>query len=193
MAELSVFIMFSNNIRILGHSGLVAKAAFDIAEKTGKIDPFAAYRYGLFHDVAKFCLPKDKMYRHPLLGYSLMKDSGHNDIAKICLTHSFPDKHASEYITFYCKGDVVEASAISQKLQDVEYDFAVQLIQLCDKISGSDKYLTIEQKRDFYFQKYGIVASCIDKAYDVFFEIKRMVDSLIGEDLYAFLKINVGM
>ncbi|MDR1207856.1 MAG: HD domain-containing protein [Holosporales bacterium] len=174
---------------MLGHSGLVARAAFCIAQKTGNMDPAFAHACGLFHDIAKLRLPKEKMYKHPLLGHAIMKDAGRPDIAKICLTHSFPNKNASEYILFYCKGDVVEAEAIRQKLKDVEYDFAVQLIQLCDKISGHDRYLTIEQKRAFYLKKYGFAADFIDRIYDDFFEIKRVVDSLIGEDLYAFLNI----
>jgi HD superfamily phosphodiesterase len=181
--------MFTDDVRTLEHSGLVARAAFSIANKTKKMDSALAYKYGLFHDVAKLRLPKDKMYKHPLLGHSLMEDAGMPDVAKICLTHSFPNKNADEYILFYCKGDVAEADAIHQELKDVDYDFAMQLIQLCDKISGHDRYLTIEQKRAFYFQKYGVAADFLDKAYDDFFEIKRMVDSLIGEDLYAFLKI----
>ncbi|MDR1908131.1 MAG: HD domain-containing protein [Holosporales bacterium] len=180
--------MYTNDIRLLGHSGMVAKAAAEIAKITGLVDPVLAYKYGLFHDIGKFYLSHEKRYKHPLLGYTIMNDSGKPDIAKICLTHPFPVNDI-EYITFYCHGDIVESQTIHKMLKEIEQDFAIKLIQFCDKISLEGSYVTLEQKFDWYVQKYGIKTDCVDKNYEQLFDIKKVIDSSIGEDVYKILGV----
>lgn len=179
--------MLPDDIRIFGHSGMVAMAAYAIAKKSGELDPLTAYSYGLFHDIGKLYLSREKRYRHPLLGYNIMMSQGRPDIAVICLTHPFPDKIAKEFISVYCDGDIVESNNIETKLQDIDYNFAIKLIQLCDKISGADRYMTIDQKAELYLQRYGPPPECVLKTYDEFLAVKRFIDSSIGEDVYALL------
>jgi putative nucleotidyltransferase with HDIG domain len=168
---------------------MVARAAYKIAVKAGLPDPELAYMCGLYHDVGKLYLSRDKKYRHPLLGHKIMNESGRPAVAKTCLTHPFPCID-EEYITFYCHGDIVESNNIRRLLEAQEFDIYDQLIQLCDKVSRVDSYVTVEHKFDLYAKKYQVFDAFIERSHMAFYDIKKMFDSLIGDDVYSFLGVS---
>ena len=70
----------------ISHSRNVANAAKKIGEKIG-MDGEKAYAYGLLHDIGRSLT--DGQFQHIIKGYELMMTYGYEDIARICLTHSF--------------------------------------------------------------------------------------------------------
>jgi HD superfamily phosphodiesterase len=72
------------------HCRSVAKAAEIIALNCG-LNPEKAYVFGLFHDIGYYGYKNGKGTTcHIYFGYQLMIDKGYEEIAKICLSHSFP-------------------------------------------------------------------------------------------------------
>jgi hypothetical protein len=135
----------------------VASAAGSIVTKSGIFDQKRAFLSGLFHDIGKFFVSETEKYKHPRIGYEIFKDS-HKELAKICISHPFPVFDNFEYIKYYCHDDTEEAEKIIEILNRIEEDdFYIQLIQYCDKITGIDRYMTIEEKFNWYVKKNGLI------------------------------------
>ena len=71
------------------HSENVAKAAEIIAEKCGG-NPEKAYVVGLLHDIGR--RTGIAAVRHIIDGYDFATENGWDEVARVCLTHSFPVK-----------------------------------------------------------------------------------------------------
>ncbi|MBR1479496.1 MAG: HDOD domain-containing protein [Alphaproteobacteria bacterium] len=175
------------NERTFDHSHTVARAAKVIAAQTSVLDPELAYLYGLMHDVGKFHLPPRESYKHPRVGYELLK-SPHSDIAAICISHPFPDFDARHHILQYCKNDEVEAAEVQKILQTVEENTYVELIQFCDKVSTIDGYISIEEKLKWYNETYGISLQELNAEYiKPLLHIKKKLEKLTNRDVYELL------
>ena len=113
------------------HSRVVARAAKAIALKC-HLDDEKAYIFGLLHDIGRYEGIRD--LHHIYAGYKLMIEKGYNDIARICLTHSFQYKNINAYSG---KNDCMkeEINEIRMALNSYKYDDYDKLIQLCDSIS----------------------------------------------------------
>ena len=96
------------------------------------MDGDRAYAMGLLHDIGRREGVMDM--KHIICGYRFMKAMGYVDIARICLTHSFPYKNIKSYNG---KNDCSEEETIFIKdfLEQREYDDYDRLIQLCDAVS----------------------------------------------------------
>ncbi len=81
------------------HSISVAKNARLIAEKTNIMDPDKAYVMGLMHDIGRRAGIKGIL--HIFDGYDYMISIGQEELAHICLTHSFPIKDINTYFGNY--------------------------------------------------------------------------------------------
>jgi hypothetical protein len=128
------------------------------------------------------------IYKHPRLGYDLLK-SEVIDIAEICISHSFPDFHSIDHILQYCRGDRAEAETVYNILQGVVRTDYVDLIQLCDKVSGISGYMTLDSKFDWYFST-GVPRSKLSDDYIATLNaIKSKFDSLTGMDVYEILGV----
>ena len=69
------------------HSYNVARVAEKIANECS-LDGNLAYIFGLLHDIGRY--EGITGLRHIYSGYKFLNEKGYNNIAKICLTHSFP-------------------------------------------------------------------------------------------------------
>jgi putative nucleotidyltransferase with HDIG domain len=76
------------------HCYNTARAAEVIAQNCG-LDSNLVYIYGLLHDIGRY--EGITYLRHIYSGYELMLEKGNKNIAKICLTHSFPFKDIEAY------------------------------------------------------------------------------------------------
>ena len=112
------------------HSLSVADNAKRIAQKAG-LNPENAYVMGLLHDIGRGAGVSG--IRHIFDGYDLTS-LGEPEIARICLTHSFPSKDIHTYIG---KIDCTQAQLtfLQDFLNSHPYDDYDRLIQLCDAIS----------------------------------------------------------
>jgi hypothetical protein len=139
------------------------------------------------HDVGKFHLTPPESYKHPRVGYKLLKDA-HPDIAAICISHPFPNFEAQEHVLQYCQNDETEAAEVQKILQTVEKNTYVELIQFCDKISTIDGYISVEEKLRWYNETYGISLKELTAEYaKPLLHIKEKLDTLAGRDVYELL------
>ena len=101
------------------HSRSVGQNARRIAEKIPWLNPDKAYVFGLMHDIGRrFGI---RQILHIFEGYEYMLALGHDDIARICLTHSFPLKNSDTYIGRYdCTSE--QKAFLEEFLQNTEYD-----------------------------------------------------------------------
>lgn len=178
------------NLNILSHSKTVANAAKLISQKTKILDPEKAYTYGLLHDIGKFYLAKNETYKHPRKGYELLRNN-YPKIADICISHAFPDFNSYKHILNFCKKDGIEAKHISNILKTVKKNDYIDLIQLCDKLSALNNYISIESKLDWYRNNYNISLNELNLCYlTPLKKLKSKFDLLSGCDVYNILKIS---
>jgi len=171
------------------HVHLVAQAARLIAERVPGMDTDKAYIFGLLHDYGKFCGDYfGKAYFHGLRGYQKMKELGHDDIAKINLTHSFFEKDFPVEEYAYHKADTQKVKEIMQGLEFDDYD---RLIQLSDLLVNNQTggFNRIEEKmarlkKNYNFSDY-IEKRVIKKAE----ETKAYFEQKCGCDIYKLLGI----
>ena len=78
------------------HSRVAAHCAEKIAQCCGDLDADKAYILGLLHDIGrKFGV---RHLGHVSDGYSYMRSLGYDEVARVCLTHSFHNLTTDEYI-----------------------------------------------------------------------------------------------
>lgn len=133
------------------HSLTAAHCAKKIAEAC-QMDSEKAYILGLLHDIGrKFGV---RHLGHVSDGYTYMKQLGYDEVAKVCLTHSFNNHSVDDYIG---KFDVSkeELQLIKSELEKTIYDEYDWLIQLCDSLAGSDGILDIEERMNDVKKRYG--------------------------------------
>ena len=161
------------------HSRTAAHCAEKIAQACGDLDAEKAYILGLLHDIGrKFGV---RHLGHVSDGYSYMMELGYDEVAKICLTHSFNNKALSEYIG---KSDTTakETSLIETQLQSVLFDDYDRLIQLCDALAGSAGILDIEARMEDVKQRYGYYPKA---KWDSNIRLKNYFEHKCGKDLYV--------
>ena len=167
------------------HSVFTAHLAKVIAQNA-RLDATKAFLFGIMHDVGKFFVDKTGKYKHPRIGYELLKAEYH-DIAKICLTHPFVDFKSARYVLIYCRDDQTEANKLSKLLAQTELDDYVELIQICDKLSSATGYVKLETKFAWYKEKQKIDEECFNSNLEKLNAIKNKFESRIGKSIYDFM------
>jgi len=162
------------------HSQVVAECAKKIASKIVGLNPDKAYSLGLLHDIGR-------QYgtvgvRHIILGHRLLEEMGADENAKICLTHSFPNKNGKAY-TGNNDCTVSENIFLEKYLEDVTYDDYDRLIQLCDGISMPEGPVILEKRLVESAIRNGINEYTIDK-WKSYIMLKEYFDSKCGGDIY---------
>lgn len=171
-----------SNGKWCNHSLYTAKAAYAIAKKL-HLDCEKAYTMGLLHDIGRSLT--DGQFRHITMGYQYMMELGYTDIARICLTHSFP---LQDIYTYVGKMDVSkeEQEKFQILLKQCQYDIYDRLIQLCDSISTDKGYVLPEQKFVANAFKYGMKNNTFEK-WKMVLEIYELFGERIGMDVFQFL------
>lgn len=153
----------------VNHSRITAKCAEKIAELCENLDSEKAYILGLLHDIGrKFGV---RHLGHVYDGYTYMMSLGYDEVAKICLTHSFNNSTVKEYIGKFDVSDE-ELELIETALAKVNMDDYDKLIQLCDALAGSvpitsstfpgpQIYMQIVRLIFFYFYPYFLFPSSV--------------------------------
>lgn len=170
------------------HSMSVARNARLIADQVkhstaGNMDCDQAYVMGLMHDIGR----RDgiKGILHLFDGYDYMMSLGQEEIARICLTHSFPVKDVN---TFFGKYDCSpeQKHFLQQYLAEREYDDYDMLIQLCDAISLPNGACIMEKRLVDVALRHGLPDFTLDK-WRAFLKAKKYFDELCGCNIYDFL------
>ena len=160
------------------HSRFTAECAEKIAALCEGMDADKAYILGLLHDIGrKFGV---KHFGHICDGYQYMLRLGYDEVARICLTHSFNIQDIHSYVGNF---DVTkeELQEIADALRDVTYDDYDRLIQLCDSIAGADGVMYMEERMEDVKRRYGKYPK--DK-WDKNLELKAMFEEKMGRDIY---------
>ena len=160
------------------HSRVAAHCAERIAVKCGDLDSNKAYILGLLHDIGrKFGV---RHLGHVSDGYTYMMSLGYDEVAQICLTHSFNNQSVTEYIG---KFDTTpeELKLIQDALAKVVMDDYDKLIQLCDSLAGAEGVMDIEERMGDVKRRYG---SYPQEKWNCNLAIKKYFEEKMGEDVY---------
>ena len=109
-----------------------------------------------------------------------MKKIGCDEVAKVCLTHSFATQTLEEYIGKYDVSED-ELSLIRTELEKSVYDDYDRLVQLCDSIAGAEGVLDIEERMLDVKRRYGFYPQ---KKWDAHIGLRRYFEEKNGADVY---------
>lgn len=165
------------------HSLSVAENARLIAQQTDCIDPDTAYIMGLLHDIGRGAGVSG--IRHIFDGYELMTERNEPEIAKICLTHSFPLKALD---SFNGKTDCSKQQLVFLQnfLDRCEYNHYDRLIQLCDAIFLPNGACILEKRLVDVALRHGVNNLSVEK-WKAFMQLKKQFDLLCGCNIYTLL------
>ena len=158
------------------HSRIAAYCAERIAFHCG-LDPDKAYVLGLLHDIGrKFGI---KHLAHVYDGYHYMLSLGYDEVAKVCLSHSFSVPSLEVYIG---NVDVTEEQKeeLSLFLKQCDYDEYDELIQLCDCLAGSHSIMKLEERMEDVRKRYGFYPR---EKWDRNLELKKSFEKRAGTSL----------
>ena len=164
----------------VGHSRVVARAAETIALRCG-MDGNIAYSLGLLHDIGRY--EGITGLQHIYAGYNLMNEKSYRYNARICLTHSFPNKDLK---SFNGNNDCLkeEIKQIQSELKRYEYDDYDRLIQLCDSISLTEGICVLEIRLVDVARRCGMLNKSILHKWNAYFELKSYFDKKSGINIY---------
>lgn len=166
----------------IGHSESVAQNAKLIAQRCG-LDAQKAYVMGLLHDIGR--REGVSGIKHIFDGYAYLLEMGEKEIARICLTHSFPLKDVQTYIGAYdCTEE--QLAFLRDFLEHTEQDGYDRLIQLCDAISLPEGACIMEKRLMDVALRHGLPEFSLDK-WRAFLALKQYFDDKCGCNLYEFL------
>lgn len=166
----------------VNHSRVTAQCAERIARECEGMDSQKAYVLGLLHDIGrKFGV---KHLGHVYDGYQYMLKLGFDEVAKICLTHSFSVQNIHDYIGRFDIEDN-EIEELKEALASVEYDDYDRLIQLCDSIAGAEGVMNIEDRMSDVKNRYGRYPK---EKWDKNIELKEYFSGKTGKDLYEIVR-----
>ncbi len=164
------------------HSRVAAHCAEKIAEACAGMNPDKAYILGLLHDIGrKFGV---RQLGHVSDGYTYMMSLGYDEVAKICLTHSFNNQTTAEYIGKFDTSDE-ELKLINTTLSSVSMDDYDKLIQLCDALAGSEGVLDIEERMLDVRNRYG---SYPQEKWDCNIKLKEYFEVRTSRNIYDLVE-----
>ena len=149
-----------------------------IASACGDMDVEKAYILGLLHDIGrKFGV---RHLGHVYDGYVYMKSLGYDEVAKICLTHSFNNHTIDEYIGKFDVTDE-ELIIIKTELAKTIYDEYDRLIQLCDCLAGAEGVLDIENRMNDVKEKVWLLSA---GQVEFNMKLKQYFEGKMNKDIY---------
>ena len=161
------------------HCRVAAHCAERIAARCEGMNPDKAYIVGLLHDIGRRF--GGRHLGHVADGYSYMMSLGYDEVARICLTHSFNNQSMDGYIG---KIDTTEEelALIQTELAKITMDDYDRLIQLCDALAGAEGVLDIEERMGDVKRRYGYYPE--DK-WNINLELKKLFEDRMHADLYV--------
>ena len=161
------------------HCRVAAHCAERIAARCEGMNPDKAYVVGLLHDIGRRF--GGRHLGHVADGYSYMMSLGYDEVARICLTHSFNNLSLDGYIG---KIDTTEEELklIQTELAKISMDDYDRLIQLCDALAGAEGVLDMEERMGDMKRRYGYYPE--DK-WNINLELKRYFEDKMHADLYV--------
>ncbi len=163
------------------HSRIAARCAEAVAACCG-MDTDKAYVFGLLHDIGRRF--GKGHFQHIVDGYDYMLSLGYTDVARICLTHSFPNQSLSEYIGRFDKPEQ-DISRMDIALHQIVYNDYDRLIQLCDCVAGTDGPVDMQSRMEDVKQRYGSYPA---EKWTQNLKLKAYFEQRCGADLHQVIK-----
>ena len=163
------------------HSINVGIAARNIAEKVPGMDAEKAYIVGVLHDIGRRVGIVD-IPTHVYEGYKYCRAKGWDEVARICMTHSYP--LMQEEFTYEPQTEAErEIKKYIDSCQADEYDM---LIQLCDALATDYGFVIVEKRFVDVTRRYGIMETYI-KGWERTFASKEYFEAKMGCSVYDVL------
>ncbi len=163
----------------------VSRCAEKIASHCG-LDSHKAKILGLFHDYGEYIERTVPGTFHGTAGYDEMMKLGYDEIARVCLTHSFwKGTFAPEHFV-YDKKEIERAKELISKMELDDYDY---LIQLSDMLCCHRKFVRLEERIDYIIKKYNRDPKESEGMKKAAEKLKKRFDKLCGQDIYELLGI----
>ena len=123
--------------------------------------------------------------RHIIDGYDYTISKGWDEVARICLTHSFPVKDIEADIG---QKDIrkEQYDFINNYLNQIEYDDYDKLIILCDALADANGFCILEKRFIDTTRRYGIFPFSVDR-WNKTYEYKEYFEKKIGKSIYYLL------
>ena len=165
------------------HSQNTGEAARRIAARCPGMDSEKAYVCGLLHDIGRRTGLAAVL--HIIDGYDYAMAQGWDEVARVCLTHSFPIQDIEADIG---KKDITpqQYRFIQQFLEQVEYDEYDRLIILCDSLADANGFCILEKRLVDTTRRYGAFPFTVER-WNRTFAIKEAFEARIGCSVYRLL------
>lgn len=123
--------------------------------------------------------------RHIIDGYDYTAAKGWDEIARVCLTHSFPVKDIEADIG---KKDITaeQYTFIENFLHTIQYDDYDKLIVLCDALADANSFCILEKRFIDTTRRYGIYPFSVDR-WNSTYQYKAYFEQKIGKSIYTLL------
>lgn len=164
------------------HSRVAARCAELIAARCSGMDPEKAYILGLLHDIGRRYGVKH--LGHVYDGYRYMQQLGYDEVARICLTHSFCLNTIHCYIGNFDIPLCLQEE-LDNLLKQIRYDDYDLLIQLCDCLSGAEGVMDMEARMLDVKRRYGFYPQ---EKWDRNMELRHLFETRCGADIYDVVK-----
>lgn len=163
------------------HSINVGIAARNIAEQAEGLNPEKAYIVGLLHDIGRR-VGIVNTSRHVYEGYMYAISNSWDEVARVCMTHSYPLMAKELEFEPETKEDVV----IKEYILNCECDDYDLLIQLCDSVATDYGFCILEKRFVDVARRYGIWENALDR-WNATFKIKEYFEKKMGCGVYDVL------
>ena len=163
------------------HSLNVARAARNIAAKVPGMDADKAYIVGMLHDIGRR-VGIVNIPTHVYEGYRYTMEKGWEEVARICMTHSYPLMRGE----FDYQPETAAEKAIKDYILHCEADDYDKLIQICDAVATDYGFVILEKRFVDVTRRYGIMESYI-QGWEVTFRNKESFEERMGCSIYDVL------
>jgi len=167
------------------HSLNTGLACWYIAEKCFDLDAEKAYVLGVLHDIGRR-VGVVSISKHVVEGYKYALERGWEDVAKICMSHSFVLKDFKVKAESMEKGELEDVSCIRNYLDGVIYDDYDKLLQLCDSLALAQGFCLLEKRFVEVGRRYGVGELTVDR-WNAVFNIKEYFEKKMGCSIYDVL------
>lgn len=168
------------------HCHAVAAIAEKIAAFCPDLDPEKAYVLGLLHDCGR-CIDEFAEHRfHANVGFEWMKTLGYDDVARVCITHSFYDKDFDINTFTQPRKDLLQCQAYLKNVTYNDYDL---LLQLADVLNDKGTTCTIEYRFASLARRYNNPNLLIHVKH--LCRIKSYFEQICGRDIYNLIGVSL--
>lgn len=170
------------------HCRYVGRAARAIAERIPELDPEKAQVLGMLHDIGRRFGSTGNL--HIADGYDFMMELGYPEVARICLTHSFPFQDIDSCFGSWNVDPERDGNSARKRmgelLSQITYDRYDRLIQLCDALAMGTGFCLLEKRWVDVAMRYGPNQYMIPK-WRATYEIKDELEKRMGISIYDLL------